>query len=355
MAKQGRRGHEPFLEQVYQAPDDDAPRLVYADWLQQRGDPLGELIALQIERVRAKARSGGRQRETELLDEHIRSWTVGLDAEDAWVKIGDSYGNRPDVEFRRGFPAVVRTKKINRRPVWGTVTHCNVPPHEDGCRLGALRAITEATNEDIIALSKLRVPLAVEELVWGWPHDPKRAHTEAAGPTVDRKHETAFCAISVLPKLRRLELSAAIVGALPSPRTLDWIWSSPLMTTVEELMIPGWELAAWLRAATPTRLRRFELAAPALNPYGWQAGTRLIVERGDRAFASATALIYRSSAASLRELARVFGELDKGTLESARIAIPTKAEWDATATERAALARVLKGRGIAATIEKASR
>ena len=32
--------------------DDDAPRLVYADWLQSQGDPLGELIVVQCERAR---------------------------------------------------------------------------------------------------------------------------------------------------------------------------------------------------------------------------------------------------------------------------------------------------------------
>lgn len=36
---------------VLAAPDDDAPRLVYADWLTERGDPWGELIALQIART----------------------------------------------------------------------------------------------------------------------------------------------------------------------------------------------------------------------------------------------------------------------------------------------------------------
>lgn len=32
---------------IFDAPDDDAPRLVYADWLQDREDPRGQLIALQ--------------------------------------------------------------------------------------------------------------------------------------------------------------------------------------------------------------------------------------------------------------------------------------------------------------------
>jgi uncharacterized protein (TIGR02996 family) len=37
-----------LLEAVLTNPRDDAPRLVYADWLSERGDPRGELIALHI-------------------------------------------------------------------------------------------------------------------------------------------------------------------------------------------------------------------------------------------------------------------------------------------------------------------
>jgi uncharacterized protein (TIGR02996 family) len=37
---------------VVAAPGDDAPRLVYADWLSERGDPRGELVALQCELAR---------------------------------------------------------------------------------------------------------------------------------------------------------------------------------------------------------------------------------------------------------------------------------------------------------------
>ena len=36
-----------LLDAVVGAPHEDGPRLVYADWLLQRGDPRGELITLQ--------------------------------------------------------------------------------------------------------------------------------------------------------------------------------------------------------------------------------------------------------------------------------------------------------------------
>ena len=39
--------NRPLEEQLLAAPDDDALKLIYADWLQERGDDWGELIALQ--------------------------------------------------------------------------------------------------------------------------------------------------------------------------------------------------------------------------------------------------------------------------------------------------------------------
>jgi uncharacterized protein (TIGR02996 family) len=42
-----------LLQAVIATPDDDLPRLVYADWLDERGDPRGEYIRLQVEITRA--------------------------------------------------------------------------------------------------------------------------------------------------------------------------------------------------------------------------------------------------------------------------------------------------------------
>jgi uncharacterized protein (TIGR02996 family) len=44
-----------MLAAVVAAPDDDAPRLVYADWLAERGDPRGEFIQLGCELARTGA------------------------------------------------------------------------------------------------------------------------------------------------------------------------------------------------------------------------------------------------------------------------------------------------------------
>lgn len=41
--------HRPFVRTILEAPDDDLPRLVYADFLDEQGDILGEFIRIQLE------------------------------------------------------------------------------------------------------------------------------------------------------------------------------------------------------------------------------------------------------------------------------------------------------------------
>ena len=38
-----------FLQAILADPDDDTPRLIYADWLEEQGDPRGEFIRVQCE------------------------------------------------------------------------------------------------------------------------------------------------------------------------------------------------------------------------------------------------------------------------------------------------------------------
>jgi uncharacterized protein (TIGR02996 family) len=61
---------EAFIRAIVDRPGDDLPRLVYADWLDERGDPRGEY--LRAEMVWAKAPTHGDE-------EDIIKSTVGLD------------------------------------------------------------------------------------------------------------------------------------------------------------------------------------------------------------------------------------------------------------------------------------
>jgi uncharacterized protein (TIGR02996 family) len=109
-----------FLEAIRAAPDDDAPRLIYADWLDERGDPRGEFIRVQCGRVRLPEtdprRAALAARARELLEANWGKWVVPLGAfvgRDA-ARHNAGWVARPFhpsrlAEFRRGF--------IDRLPV----------------------------------------------------------------------------------------------------------------------------------------------------------------------------------------------------------------------------------------------
>jgi uncharacterized protein (TIGR02996 family) len=88
---------DAFLQAIIENPDDDTPRLVYADWLEEHGDPdRAEFIRVQIEMGRGVAdpETGHRlrQREVCLLREHELRWTTPL------------HGLVQRARFVRGFP-----------------------------------------------------------------------------------------------------------------------------------------------------------------------------------------------------------------------------------------------------------
>lgn len=98
-----------FLEEVLHRPRDDAPRLAYADWLEERGDPRGEFIRLQCELAASLPPNapwpGARElprllrlqaREAELLSSYAPQW------------LGPLLEFSAEFSFRRGFPNHVR-------------------------------------------------------------------------------------------------------------------------------------------------------------------------------------------------------------------------------------------------------
>jgi uncharacterized protein (TIGR02996 family) len=73
---------EAFLQAVRENPDDDGPRLMFADWLEEHGDIRGEFIHVQIELSRddlpESRRAALQARERTLLEEHRRRWEQPL-------------------------------------------------------------------------------------------------------------------------------------------------------------------------------------------------------------------------------------------------------------------------------------
>jgi uncharacterized protein (TIGR02996 family) len=73
-----RPGLLAFLNDCKEHPDDDTPRLVLADWLEEQGDARGEFVRLQCLRARAEGDSFSSReptgREGELLAVHRQRW-----------------------------------------------------------------------------------------------------------------------------------------------------------------------------------------------------------------------------------------------------------------------------------------
>jgi uncharacterized protein (TIGR02996 family) len=109
---------EAFLQRIRAYPDDDAPRLVFADWLDEQGDPRGEFIRVQLSlaQLEREASAAGdrrlrperedlradlQRRERALLDEHKEKWIAPF----------RRYATRP--VFCRGFVEEVNVDAHN--------------------------------------------------------------------------------------------------------------------------------------------------------------------------------------------------------------------------------------------------
>src|SRR5579884_3350226 len=92
-----------LLQAVADNPDDDAPRLAYADWLKARKDPRGDFIRVQIELARLPADDPGRG-----PLERRRKALLGK-ARKAWKKVCPKWArDDQDPDFDRGFLADFR-------------------------------------------------------------------------------------------------------------------------------------------------------------------------------------------------------------------------------------------------------
>jgi uncharacterized protein (TIGR02996 family) len=115
-----------LLAAVRAAPDDDAPRLVYADWLLQQSDtdPYGQFIMAQCR--------GDEARERALWAAHGAAWCarIGLP--------------REQLRFERGF---VRQVTLLAGDDWPTVLGCGQPVQELAIRIGGRARVPRASLE----------------------------------------------------------------------------------------------------------------------------------------------------------------------------------------------------------------
>ncbi len=93
---------EPLLRTIFANPDEQTPRLLYADWLDQHGDPgRAELIRIQCLQYYGRPNPEQSRRLTDraqgLLAEH----------QDSWLSPAEEVVCKVDIQWRRGFPESV--------------------------------------------------------------------------------------------------------------------------------------------------------------------------------------------------------------------------------------------------------
>jgi uncharacterized protein (TIGR02996 family) len=252
-----RADAEALFAAVYANPDDDTPRVVLADCLQECGDPRGEFIALQLARAAGGPRS---KRESELLRASGRDW---LGAIEPMVLKGN-------LVFERGFLSRCGIKcdslvvdPLAQRPEWATVTDVDV---------GNIRA--RDYKEFLARMPALRVIRGV----WGVPAPRPRLeelymdHFE--GSAVPKLTLESF------PALRRL----GIAKAWATVAEVEPLWSSPLAQQLVSVSIrfDRYDHGDALRLlelpieniATIAGAWAFELAGPKLTVKYWPPYSR---------------------------------------------------------------------------------
>lgn len=272
---------EQLYRAVFAAPEDDGPRLVLADALQERGDPRGEFISLQLQSPRAQR---SERRMQKLLERHRAEFLRGL-----------APAVMPDATQRweRGFlseASVVLHGDLVETPDWATVKKLEVlfsgtPPLELASEhMRSLREISLAPLEAVPVLFAAPRPLRVEAVTLqgppelsAWPSEEVALISEAAS----------------LPSLQRLTLRCQT----PNFTEADWVWRMPLLKRLKSL-----EFHASFRALPlpPLLFRLREAEVPPVAVVLHASGARLRFKRDD-GYRSLVAEIDRAQGVHLLE------------------------------------------------------
>jgi uncharacterized protein (TIGR02996 family) len=126
-ARRPARSDEELLALVYDAPADDGPRLVYADWLEERGHPRAELLMLQL---KARPTKKDERRAKHLVRAQGRQWLGPLEPALRMRTEGFSRGfvSEGQVEF----PTSGLRERLLGHPAWNTLLSLSASTDTDG-------------------------------------------------------------------------------------------------------------------------------------------------------------------------------------------------------------------------------
>jgi uncharacterized protein (TIGR02996 family) len=124
---------DAFLRAICENPDDDTPRLVFADWLQEHGEEeRAEFIRVQCEAARLAAEDGRLdglvRRAAELQKRFGKKWLGELPVPDKehinWVEAPDWLDGKT---FDRGFACLLRVKTTGTLAKYANVLFTATP------------------------------------------------------------------------------------------------------------------------------------------------------------------------------------------------------------------------------------
>ncbi len=157
----GAKDHAALLAAVVAAPDDDLPRLVLADWMEERGSEAdvarAEFIRLQC-RIAERERTApvsdddvDRVREAELISAHERTWRRDLPTirgvdwvpySGGWWRGFPSVGVQSVTTLERSYPRLVAASPVEKVVYWNNTTEARSFAALEGSRvLAGLRVL----------------------------------------------------------------------------------------------------------------------------------------------------------------------------------------------------------------------
>jgi uncharacterized protein (TIGR02996 family) len=234
---------EAFLRAIWDRPHDDLPRLIYADWLDEHGEPeRAEFIRVQCELESADLppprRAQLQARERDLRWRHGRGWG------DDFPKDGIGPFYRGLLTFSRGFPVseyemsgpefVAATDELFRSaPLWSVIMHDAGPVLEDvlaSPHLGRLYGLSLPGNDlGDVGFAKLA----------GCPRLADLRVLELSGNSIGAAGLEALAASPYLTRLRTLDLSENSSGDASRPHfteaSIRALAASPTLANVSTL------------------------------------------------------------------------------------------------------------------------
>ena len=201
-----------FLQAIKEQPADDLPRLVLADWLEEHGDPRGELVRQQVMLAHVIPGSGAgqarRMREQELRRLHERDWLGRLAAlVDGWTcQRGLVQLSLPAATFLGAeFAQLARTEPV----AWVDGVRLTFPTAAVGTAVAASPLLA---GLNLLNLGGQSVEFDAVRILAASEHVKNLTALELYATALGAEGARALADSAQLGKLRHLDLDGCLIG-----------------------------------------------------------------------------------------------------------------------------------------------